>query len=547
MRAKTMHEKTNSERGVALLFALFTLLLLSAIAAALVFMTNTETSVNGNYRMERVSALASKAGMEEVRDRMAALTAAGQLPTTFPPNAGSVLYVLNEGAAAGTVRPWVAGNSYMDDELCHDFAGVQTTQPAPDVRCTTPPTSAMLVAGTGTTPITSTYPWNGTAAAVPYKWVRVTLKLSNSVQNYPVNAGSPTTQVCWNGATEILLSGALTCQTMAQSANPVYMITSMAVSTNGTTRKVMQAEVALPPAQPFPYGMFATGTACPAMTFSGGGNSDPATDSYNSKTGTYGVAGNVSDSGGDVGANGGVSMSGHSMVGGAIGVPSLAAAPPDPCVGGDLTTSGTAGVYNPGNSYPGNVPKVAGPYVFPTPPDPTPLPVASGPVPSTACVAPATGTCAVPGTYGAISLSGKNVLTLAPGVYNIYSLSLSGQSSITVNPPGAVVLNFPSTSASPISISGQGIASATNVPNDMQINYGGTGAVKLSGNGASYAVVDAPNAQLTVSGNGDFFGRVVGNTISYSGNGKFHFDTNTALGPQNSGIYQLISLREISY
>src|ERR1700720_2773702 len=153
MLRKTERWKSHPESGVALLFALFTLFLLSAIAASLVFMTNTETSVNNNYRSERVSAFAAKAGMEEVRDRMAALNTAAKLPTTFPPAAGSVLYVLNEGNAPGTVQPWVAGNTYMDDEMCHDFAVVQGQQPAPNVRCTTAPSSALLVAGTLAAPV----------------------------------------------------------------------------------------------------------------------------------------------------------------------------------------------------------------------------------------------------------------------------------------------------------------------------------------------------------------------------------------------------------
>jgi len=42
--------------------------------ATLVFMTNTETSVNSNYRAERVSSFGAKSGMEEVRDRMGAAT-----------------------------------------------------------------------------------------------------------------------------------------------------------------------------------------------------------------------------------------------------------------------------------------------------------------------------------------------------------------------------------------------------------------------------------------------------------------------------------------
>ena len=442
MLIKAKHSKCNPEPGVALLFALFTLLLLSAIAASLMFMTNTESSVNSNYRSERVSAFAAKAGMEEVRDRMPALNTAAKLPTTLPPLAGSVLYVLNEGAAPGTVRPWVAGNTYMDDEMCHDFAVVQGQQPAPDVRCTTPPSSAYLVAGTLAAPVTSNYPWAGTSAALSYKWVRVTLKQSNSVQLYPVN-GVNATQVCWNGSTEVLLNGAATCQTMSPSTNPVYMITSLAANASGSTRRMVQTEVALSPAQPFPYGLFATGTGCPALNFHGGGNSNPATDSFTTaNNGTYATT--QSDTLGDVGANGGVSLSGHSEIGGAVAVPSLLATPPaapNPCSGsqGDYSTSGAnAGTYNPG-AFPGNVPTQSGPYIFPTPPDPIPAP------PNTAY---AGGSTLVPGTYGNISTNGT--LTLAPGVYNMYSLSIGGGSgNVTVSPPGVVVMNFPSASANP--------------------------------------------------------------------------------------------------
>src|ERR1700739_4095894 len=360
MRKLTEAWKNKRERGVALVFAIFALLLISAIAASLVFMSNTETSVNGNYRAERVSAFGAKSGMEEVRDRMALPAAnplslvnllpgvlAGNpfLPGVFPPAANSVLYVVNEGTSPGTVKPWVAGNAYMDDELCHDFVGVQPPQAAPDVRCTTPPTAAMLVAGA---PVPSTYPWAGTSAAMTYKWVRVTLKQSGSNQSYPVNAGSPATQVCWNGSNEILVNApdlicqdnidptSLTVPPAIKSATPVYIITALAVSSTGTTRKMVQAEVAQPPAQPFNYGLYATSTACPAVNFHGGGNQNPSTDSYNSKNGAYGSNGNTFFTGGSVGAIGGVSLSGHSQIGGNVGVQSLPGAGAQiPCPGGD--------------------------------------------------------------------------------------------------------------------------------------------------------------------------------------------------------------------
>jgi hypothetical protein len=60
-------------------------------------------------------------------------------------------------------------------------------------------------------------------------------------------------------------------------------------------------------------------------------------------------------------------------------------------------------------------------------------------------------------------------------------------------------------------------------------------------------VVDAPNATLDMSGNGQFFGAVLGNTIYYSGNGAFHFDKNAAFQPKANQNYTMLSLRVISY
>jgi Tfp pilus assembly protein PilX len=558
MRERNKTQKVSQESGVALIFALFALLLLSAIAASLVLMTNTETAVNANYRNERVADYAAKAGFEEVRARMRVGDPASinALLPTAPPPAGSVLYVLNEGNAPGTVQPWKGGSVYMDDELCHDgfpFNGVMQGQGqnnlASDLRCTRVPNGNGWYNTT-----TSNNPWSGTSAALPFKWVRVTMKVNCTVQGaqnalaYCVNAAQPaTTQVCWNGGSEVLLnavtglckdntaSGLVPPQ--AQPANPVYVITSLAV-TGASTRKMVQAEVALDPTKPFPYGLYATGTACPSLTMTG----NAITDSYSSaNNGTY--ANTQSNTGGDVGANGGVSMTGNATVGGAIGVQSTLPSPPgapDPCIGpqGDYSASGNAGWVK----LPGNGLQTVLPQTFPTPPDPTPLPTAA----SADAGNYSKGLSLVPGTYGAISLSG-GTLTLAPGNYNIYSLSTSGKANVIVSPPGAVVLNFPSGSATPLTMSGQSFASSDNIPNDFQINYGGTGKITLSGQSASYGIVDAPNASIDVSGQGDIFGRIIGKTLNWTGQGKFHFDRASALGPPNNGPYTLISFRDVSY
>src|SRR5438876_680674 len=62
--------KRNSEQGVALLMVLMIVILLTAIGAALIFMSNVESTVNLNYRAEQQAYYAARAGVEEVRDRM---------------------------------------------------------------------------------------------------------------------------------------------------------------------------------------------------------------------------------------------------------------------------------------------------------------------------------------------------------------------------------------------------------------------------------------------------------------------------------------------
>jgi hypothetical protein len=550
----------NSEAGVAMIMALLALMVLSAIAVGLVYMTNMETKVNSNYRSQQVAYFAAKAGMEEARDRMMLNQAGGYyftnavpnpLPTQVPTDSNlGILYIVNDGAQpAGTVQPWLAdvNNPYMDDELCHDgytLSGLPavTSEPAPDIHCSTGqmPTGPAWHQSTA-----SQLPFNGTAAAVPFKWVRIALKVNGSVQHYQVNGSKPlNTPVCWNGSSEVAMSGA-SCQGMTPSATPVYLLTTLAVSSTGA-RKMVQAEVALNPSSSFNYGLFGTGTGCGDVTFGGNGT----TDSYDGSQGPYSTS-NSSNTGGDVGSNGNVSINGNNaQIGGSIGVlpqPPSTTVAEGPCPGSNYTTStpGNTGIA-PGAGN-GVVP-LSAPVQFIAPPSPVPAP-------PTTPVTYTSSTSLVPGTYGSISVSGRATLTLAPGVYNINSLQLSGQSSIVITPLGQVVLNIagtcpaPCTSPGPVlDLSGNSVNNLTLNANQFQINYGGTGSVNVTGNAStSYFVLNAPKANVTIAGNGAIFGAVLGSTIKVPGNAQFHYDKSVKLAPPSSGALQLISFRHIPY
>src|SRR5947208_10465217 len=65
--------KVNSQRnqsGVAMIIALFALLLLSVVGLGMMYSTNMETSINGNYRDKQDASYAALAGLQEARERI---------------------------------------------------------------------------------------------------------------------------------------------------------------------------------------------------------------------------------------------------------------------------------------------------------------------------------------------------------------------------------------------------------------------------------------------------------------------------------------------
>src|SRR6202035_1241212 len=124
-----MERRKQTERGVALVMALIALLIVTSIGLSMMFMADTETTINGNYRDEQTAYYAARAGLEEARDRMranAGATINSSLPTARPGAVGGALYILNPNGSE-TVAPWNTTNAYFDDEVCKELncAGAQ--------------------------------------------------------------------------------------------------------------------------------------------------------------------------------------------------------------------------------------------------------------------------------------------------------------------------------------------------------------------------------------------------------------------------------------
>jgi len=150
---------------------------------------------------------------------------------------------------------------------------------------------------------------------------------------------------------------------------------------------------------------------------------------------------------------------------------------------------------------------------------------------------------------GAVNLSGQQIITLAPGIYD--SLNVSGQATVNLQAGQYVFKDGIKTSGGgqvilpaagkvelftdgDIDITGNSLYNTSQIPTNLII-YGGehTKNVKITGNGLIYAGIYAPKASFNITGNGTIFGALVGNDMKITGNGALHYDK--ALGSINGG------------
>ena len=579
----------NREHGIALMFSLIALLLLTAITTSLIMLSDTESTVNANYRSEEVAFFAAKSGVYEALDRMQQSNAnsiAAQLPTTT----GTVLYLINQGGLSASPTPWIVSttsspNPYMDDELCHQglvISGWSNSTPAaPDVPCTS---STSLPSGSAWyTSTNSIFPWSGGKAALPYEWVRINWKVNNSEgyisgtgssaapATYSVNStlpGSATTPACWNGASEILLSTPAgvtpaytncedyqTCGIASPSVpTPVYLITALSVTSNGS-RQMVQAEAALNPltvtvpptcgiTDAFGFFAYGEGFSCSNPALIIGGNA--SVDGYNSANGPY-SASNKQASLGNVGTNQGAIEQGTSTkVGGNVYVPIDASGSP-PVVGpgvcpDDFSISG--------NPTWGGLKTITTPLPKPTintPPDSSVADVTSGPI--------------VPGTYRNLSVGSHGAVTLnAPGTYVFDCITLGSFGTVTTSPASKAVtiyLTGTGCATTPFTMNSHSeLINTSGISANLQINYAGTGAITLEGGPSECAIINAPNAPVTLHGGSDFFGTIMANSIVDSGGVNLHFDVaDNVIGgapaataaATATGSYKTLAFRSVPY
>jgi Flp pilus assembly protein TadG len=126
--------------------------------------------------------------------------------------------------------------------------------------------------------------------------------------------------------------------------------------------------------------------------------------------------------------------------------------------------------------------------------------------------------------------SNNSSVTLAPGTYYFNNFTATGG---TINVTGPVTIYV----AGSVSLTGN--VDDGELPSNLTVNVlPSSPSVNFGGNSSLYAQVYAPDTAVTGGGTGDFYGSVIGQTLSLGGTGAIHYDS--SLGKAASPYIQLV-------
>jgi len=487
-----------SDAGVALILAMLVILVLSVLAASIIFVTQSQVWTSFNYRLTTECRYAAEGGVHQTMNWIqntyaspAYVSPATPFPgfniSTYPVQCVAASCAVNGGAVV------LAGDTtfnYPDPTgtIAPAYKAALYNQKADPISNLTYSTSAELMA---MTPLQGAFPGLSTTA----------------IQIWQVTSVGTYTGAVRNAQVQLVV----------------------------TYQKMLVSAAA--------NALYGTSTLCspPALTLSGAGS---LTDSYNSSLPGPPPQG-VLLSGGNVGTNGGVDP-GSSTING-----NLSYSPTDPCTP-PTPTPGGPGLNGSDVALPVQLP-------YPTPPPPNPVPPVIGQKVDAAKAcdtgglnAPGSGCASVPpglvppsfseaetlapaisptpaatgaGLYGDLTFSdNNNLVLLSAGIYDINTLTLTsgGTLGITSCP---VILNIAGGGGiSPVvDLTGGAVANSF-APGCFQIVYAGNGLIKLKGGAGVAGVIYAPNATVNLGGGGSWNGAIVGNNVTVSGNTSINYD-----------------------
>jgi Tfp pilus assembly protein PilX len=509
-----MKRTYGAESGIALIVALLVLLLLSIMAAGVMFTTQAEIWTTSNYRFTTQARYAAEAGAHQT---------VSWLSNTWQPSADAATDI-----GAMTI-----------DSIPVKLSG----QPA--------------VLGSGTTAPAAN--WPGTASAASFA-------STNSIQLPGVNgiAGATVTN-----SAQLLEATYYPDVTSGLKYTTKWKVTSLGKVTNPGGNPISVQVVAIVESSIFAYpgggvpkwafGVMATGTGCGA---SGNGVIQMAggqyTGSYSSSANAGATSPPITLSGGDIGSMGTVKLTNGAYIygnlasaivaNGVVGGPGSGKSTPA-C---NTTTPQAAIEDNSGSVITNNQPKTSAPNTAGAIPDDQkthPDPLMPSVAANTSACSAFNGICnggsgyydatlkqfisaiTLPpnptSNYGVASFGGSVTITLQPGTYNFDTLTVANGSKFILPTTGIVNINIlnASNSSTPLTWNGGTMVNGGGDPNNLTFIYAGTKTINVNAGTNVFGTIYAPNASLIVDGNAGLFGAVVANNIKFQGSGHVIYDT----------------------
>jgi Tfp pilus assembly protein PilX len=408
MEKQTAYKR--SERGVALIFALLSILVLSILAVAIMSTSQAQIWTSLNYRLTAQARYAAEAGVQEA---MGYLSSANYTP---PSGADLASYTLTTNPVQYNGQPVVLSSvttatNYYDSVSAHysGYAGAAAGSLPNESNVSYAATATLLrmaqVAGTS---------WLSGTGGVTQTWQITSVATISGVRNSTVQV----------------------VETFERSSVPVFQ-----------------------------YGLEALGTGCGAIDLAGG----DYTDSYNSSLGSY--ASQTAGTGGNIATNGNVKLGntgGLAQVNGKIGVTNPSAGV-GACPAHNVTDSGSSN-YAGLTSVP-SIPVKLPWGCTTTPCYPPGTNITTNQNVSTSCTSgPIAGcsrgttscpTCTTisitpkgssssngnvytlaPGSYGNLTMSGNDVFHVTAGTYSVNSINFGGSNAQIVVDSGPVIFNL---------------------------------------------------------------------------------------------------------
>jgi hypothetical protein len=261
VRAGRQIRPKRTEKGIALLIAIFILLLISVVAIALIVSSGTESALAGNYRSSTGVYYAALAGLEEVRGRLLVTDpnafATTNLANFLPPPGtdlaiGDAYYLINPFGGE-SITPWDSASAYPDNEFGTEFSSTSASFSSPSSSSKT----ALSVWNRS--------PLNSLSFPGPlYKWVRINAVSEKSLK---IDVDNDTLA---DSITPLYYDGAHFSN--SSSAGPqVLELTSLAVLPNGSQKLLQYLVAPNGLSLSFPAALTLDG---PVGTFNTSGNSD---------------------------------------------------------------------------------------------------------------------------------------------------------------------------------------------------------------------------------------------------------------------------------